>query len=531
MTQSDLKSGSASRTPKRGSRESTPPNRGSAELSRGARVIAFIEKFCLVPEGKLVGQPMVLDPFQKRFILAVYDNPHRTRRAILSMARKNGKTGLIAGLLLAHLVGPEAKLNSQIVAGAMSRDQAALVFSLACKMIQLSARLSELVKITPSGKRLHGLPLNVEFRALAADGKTSHGLSPILIIGDEWGQVKGPQSDFIDALLTAQGAHENPLQLIISTQAATDSDWLSLEIDQAMTGDDPQVVCHLYTAPKGCDLLDDGAMTAANPALGTFRSRADLEQQLREAVNMPSKENTVRNLLLNQRVSTDSPFVSVDVWKANGKDPENFPPPDIPLFGGLDLSARLDLTAFVLVGRIDGVWHVWCWTWTPAKTLAERAKRDRAPYDVWSAKGLLRTTPGASVDYAHVAADMAQICNGLNVQAIAFDRWKIDQLKKELAAIDFDTELVNWGQGYKDMSPSLEYLEGELVNERVAHGMHPLLTMAASNATTVKDPSGNRKLDKSRTTGRIDPLQAFAMAMGLASRMEADPGVWEMEFA
>lgn len=98
-------------------------------MTRGERVIAFIERFCVVPEGKLIGQPMRLDPFQKLFILDIYDNPVGTDMAILSIARKNGKTGLIAGILLAHLVGPEAVQNSQIVSGALSREQASIVFT------------------------------------------------------------------------------------------------------------------------------------------------------------------------------------------------------------------------------------------------------------------------------------------------------------------------------------------------------------------------------------------------------------------
>ena len=134
----------------------------AARLTRAGRVCAFIERLCVVPEGALIGQPMKLLPFQKRFIKDVYDNKAGTRRAILSIARKNGKSGLIAGILLAHLVGPEARRNTQIVSGAMSRDQAALVFNLAAKMVQLSERLSKIVKIVPSGKRLVGLPLNVE---------------------------------------------------------------------------------------------------------------------------------------------------------------------------------------------------------------------------------------------------------------------------------------------------------------------------------------------------------------------------------
>ena len=486
-------------------------------MTRAERVIAFIETYCVTPEGAHVGKPLVLADFQKEFIRAVYDNAQGTRRAYLSIARKNGKSGLIAGLLLAHLIGPEAKQNSQIVSGAMSRDQAALVFNLASKMVMQCPKLSKLVRIVPSGKRLIGLPLNVEFRALAADGRTAQGLSPVLAILDEVGQVRGPQSDFIDAITTSQGAHENPLLIAISTQAASDADLLSIWLDDAATSGDPQIVSHVYAAPADCTLMDRDAWNAANPALGLFRSETDLSAQLEQAQRMPSMENSARNLLLNQRVSTDSPFVSPAVWASCSDAPVAFG--DEPVWAGLDLSARTDLTALVLVGKVGGVWQVHPFFWTPEQGLLDRARRDRAPYDVWTREGHLTTTPGRTIDYEVVARDLAEICAMHNVQGIAFDRWRIDVLQKELGRIGADVPLEPWGQGYASMSPALDALEAELLNERVAHGMHPVLTMCAANATTVRDPAGNRKLDKSRQTGRIDGMQALAMAMGLASSM------------
>ncbi|RYG10352.1 MAG: terminase large subunit [Burkholderiales bacterium] len=494
-------------------------------MTRAERIIAFIERHCPTPDGAHVGKPIVLDAFQRRFIVAVYDNPTGTRRALLSLARKNGKTALIAGLVLAHLVGPEAKLNSQLVSGAMSRDQAALVFNLASKMVQLSPRLSSIVRIIPSGKRLLGLPLNTEYKALAADGKTAHGLSPVLAILDEIGQVRGPQSDFVDAITTSQGAHEAPLLIAISTQAASDADLFSIWLDDAKASNDPRIVCHLYEAPAGCDLLDVTAWKAANPALGLFRSEDDLREQMVQAQRMPSMENTARNLLLNQRVSTESPFVSPDVWKSCGA--VALPFDDGPVYCGLDLSARTDLTALVIVGKVDDVWQVVSHFWTPEQGLIERAKRDRAPYDVWARQGLLHTTPGATVDYEHVAQDMAAVLAGLDVQAVAYDRWRIDLLRKELDKLDADLPLVEWGQGYKDMAPSLDALEAELLNGRMAHGMHPVLAMCAANAVVTKDPTGARKLDKSRATGRIDGMQALAMAMGVAARAEEVGAVYE----
>lgn len=484
-------------------------------MTRAARVIAFIEKHCLTPDGAHVGKPMLLADFQKQFIRDVYDNPAGTRRAILSVSRKNGKSGLIAGLLLAHLVGPEAKLNSQLVSGAMSRDQAALVFNLAAKMVQLSPVLAGIVRIVPSGKRLIGLPLNTEYRALAADGKTAHGLSPVLAILDEIGQVRGPQSDFIDAITTSQGAHAAPLLIAISTQAANDADLLSVWIDDAKTSKDPRIVCQVYEAPKGCDLLDQSAWAAANPALGLFRSLDDLQEQMTQAQRMPSMENSARNLLLNQRVSTVSAFISPGVWQSCAG--QVLPFGDAPVYCGLDLSARCDLTALVIVGKIAGVWHVVAHFWTPEQGLSDRAKRDRAPYDVWHRQGYLHSTPGATIDYEFVASDMTAILSGLNVQAIAFDRWRIDLLKKELDKIGSDLPLVPHGQGFRDMAPALDGLEAELLNARVAHGGHPVLAMCAANAIVIKDPAGGRKLDKSKATGRIDGLQAMAQAFGAAA--------------
>ncbi len=120
-----------------------------------------------------------------------------------------------------------------------------------------------------------------------------------------------------------------------------------------------------------------------------------------------------------------------------------------------------------------------------------------------------------------MAADMLEILDGLDVQAIAFDRWRIGELRRELDKLGAELPLIEWGQGYKDMAPALDALEAELLNQRIAHGAHPVLTMCAANATVTRDPTGARKLDKSRATGRIDGMQALAMAMGAASRAEA----------
>lgn len=498
--------------------------------TRADRICQFIESYCLVPEGALVGTPIVLAKFQKDFIYEVYDNPNKTRRGILSMARKNGKTALTAALLLAHTIGPEAKQNSQIVSGALSRDQAALVFNLASKMIQLSPVLSGLARIIPSGKKIIGLRKNVEYKALAKDGGTAQGLSPIVVILDETGQIVGPNDDFVDALTTSQGAHEEPLLLCISTQAPSDSDLLSIWIDDAIRSEDPHIVCHIHQAPKECEVDDITAWSAANPGIGIFRSRKDVEEQAKQAKRLPSAENTFRNLILNQRISLETLFMAPSVWKTCGEEPE------MEVFNyatchlGLDLSAKTDLTAAVLCAADEGgVIHTLPFVFTPMSGLEERSKRDRAPYEQWVKDGKMIALPGSVIDYTMVAEYLKVELKGMNLGFIHFDRWRADIFKKECDEVGFatDCEWVMVGQGFKDMSPRLETFEQLSLQGKIKHGNHPLLTMAAANAVAVTDPAGNRKLMKNKSSARIDPIIAMAMAVHGAASNSVSESVYE----
>jgi phage terminase large subunit-like protein len=487
----------------------------SDKLTRGERNCRFIEHYLVVPEGQLVGKPVKLSIFQEIFILSVYDNPEITDTAILSIARKNAKTGTIAFLVLVHTVGPEAMQNSRIISGAMSREQAAEVYNLASKCVMLSPKIRDLVRIVPSSKKLVGLPMNVEYQAISAEGKTAHGKSPIVAILDEMGQIRGPQSDFVDAITTAQGAYDTPLLIYISTQSATDADLFSLLIDDAKTNKHSKTICHVYAADPKAELLDEDQWQAANPALGVFRSLEDMRKQAEKASRMPSFESTFRNLNLNQRVSIVNPFVSRSVWETCGREVSSMD--GFTVYCGLDLSMRTDLTAFVVIGQdSEGDWHVWPFFWTPEVGLRDRSHRDRQPYDLWVQQGWLMTTPGATVDYGFIVQSMSDILSGCEVASIGYDRWRIDLLKREAENAGIEFPFAEFGQGFKDMSPALDNLESVLLNGSLRHGMHPVLTMCAANAVTVKDPAGNRKLDKSKATGRIDGMVALAMAVGVA---------------
>ncbi len=477
----------------------------------------FMESWLIVAEGSLIGQPFKLDLFQQVFLYAVYDNPRTTRRAFLSMARKNGKTALIAGIVAAHIIGPEARRNTQIRSGAQSREQAALVFEHAKKMLQMTPALDGLYKPVSSHKSILGINLNVDFRSISAEASTAHGLSPVLAILDEIGQIIGPVDPFVDAITTSQGAHDDPLLIAISTSAASDADLFSVWCDDAERSDDPHNVCHVYSAEPECDLLDEKQWRYANPALGNFRNRLDLENQLKQASRLPTLEAGARNLLLNQRVSLVNKWLAPSVWKANKAKPDWQVFQEYGAYIGLDLSQRKDLTCAVLAQKDeDGFTHLWCFAFTPLDGIKERSKQDRIPYDQWVRDGLMYGVPGKTVDYDWVAQFLKKEVadKGVEILSIEFDRWRIAEFKKACERAEFITWTVfnEVGQGYKDQSPRIDAFETALLQDKIKHGNHPLLTLGASSAIAIKDPAGNKKLDKSKSSNKIDTIVASVMA-------------------
>lgn len=469
----------------------------------------------------------MLREWQRKIIRGIYNTP--TRRAIISFGRKNAKTTLSAFLLLLHTCGPEARANSQLYSAAQSRDQASILFALAAKVVRMSPDLNSVVVVRDTAKQLFCPELGTLYRALSADASTAYGLSPVFTVHDELGQVRGPRSELYEALETAGGAQEAPLSIIISTQAPTDSDLLSMLIDDAKSGADQKTKLWLYSAPEDLDPFSDEAIRAANPALGDFLNATEVREQAEAARRMPSRESNYRNLILNQRISQTSPFIPRAVWVACAGEVDFGAFNRGPVFIGIDLSARNDLTALAMIAQDDErVWHAAVEFFAPLHGIRDRALRDRAPYDVWSQQGLLTATPGASVDYTIVAARLCELCDDYDVAVIAFDRWRIDVLKAELSKLGRELPLQEFGQGFKDMSPALDAIESELLNGRVRHGGHAVLTSCASNAIVVRDPAGNRKLDKAKSTGRIDGLQALAMAFGVAVANEpVGTSFWE----
>ncbi len=485
---------------------------------------------------------MKLRPWQRKVIRSIYDSP--TRRAIISFGRKNGKTALAAVLTLLHLVGPEARPNSQLFSAAQSREQAAILFALAAKIVRMSPELRDYVGVRDTAKQLFVPELGTLYRALSAEASTAYGFSPVFMVHDELGQVRGPRSELYEALETAAGAQDEPLSIVISTQAPNDADLLSLLIDDAATGTDPRQKVFLFSAPMDLDPFSEAAIKAANPAYGDFLNTQEVRDQAEGARRLPAREAAYRNLVLNQRVHAEAPWISLSAWKACEAEIDRMELVGRGCFGGLDLSGKNDLTALALVFPAQ-VNTAIAFFWVPEDGIHERAARDRVPYDVWRERGFLYTTPGKSIDYAFAAMKVREAIEEFGLRELAFDRWRIDDFDRELRELGIPTEKVDFGkdpngapdlilrphgQGYKDMAPAVDLLETDVLNSRLQVERNPVMTMCSANAVVTMDPTGSRKFDKrpGKSTGRIDGIVALAMARRCAGlNSNVGPSVYE----
>jgi phage terminase large subunit-like protein len=315
--------------------------------------------------------------------------------------------------------------------------------------------------------------------------------------------------------------------VVISTQAATDGDLLSILIDDALSGKDPAIKVRLRTAPMDADPFDIETIRMANPALGDFQNESEVLRMAENARRMPSREAHFRNLVLNQRVEASNPFVPQSVWMSCADEPRDF----TVAYGGLDLSETSDLTAFTLVSPEGDVHSTF---WLPEEGLADRSRRDRVPYDVWAKEGFLNTTPGRSIEYSYVAEHIVKVFQRYSIRKIAFDRFNMRHLRPWLVQAGLpesviDDRFQDFGQGFVSMSPALRVLESMILNGRLRHGGHPILTMCAANSVVKADEAGNRKLDKKRSRGRIDGMVALSMACAVMSEDQHEKPVYPMD--
>lgn len=490
-----------------------------AGLSRAGRVIAFLESLPITA-GAHAGRKMKLRPWQRQEIEAVYRADGKGRRIVrtwlFTLPRKNGKTALAAGLALCHLVGPEAEPRGQVYSAAADRNQAALLYAEMRAIIDAVDWMQQRIIVRDFNKHLEDAETGSIYQALSADARTKHGFSASFIVYDELAQA--PNRDLYDVLTTSTAARAEPLTVVISTQNADPLHVMSELVDygrQVIDGtiEDPTFHATIYSAPMDADPWAEETWRACNPALGDFRSLEEMRTSAKQAQRIPARESAFRLLYLNQPVEADDRFIHAADWLACKAEIDRAALIGKRCWAGLDLSSTRDLSALVLYFPDDGG-AILPFFWCPADELDKREDVDRVPYRTWARAGLIEPTPGRSINKQAIALRLADVAQQYRLQAVAYDRWSIEELRRIMADEGIRLPLVEFGQGYKDFSPALAATESAILDRRITHDGSPILTWNLANAVVDTDPAGNRKLSKDRARERIDGLVALAMALG-----------------
>jgi len=439
-----------------------------------------------------------------------------------------GKSELAAAIALL-LTCADGEERAEVYGCAADRNQASIVFNVAADMVRMCPALAKRVKILDSMKRLIYQPTGSIYQVLSADVGNKHGFNTHGVVFDELHTQ--PNRKLFDVMTKGSGdARMQPLYFLITT-AGDNQNSICWEVHQKALDiingrkHDATFYPVIFGAGPEEDWTDPKVWKKANPSLGITVGIDKVKAACESAKQNPAEENSFRQLRLNQWVKQAVRWMPMDKW-----DKCAFPVDATALegrvcYGGLDLSSSTDITAFVLVfppADEDDMYSVLPFFWIPEESIDLRVRRDHVNYDLWQRQGFLMTTEGNVVHYGFIERFIEELGTKYNIREIAFDRWGAVQMTQNLEALGFT--VVPFGQGFKDMSPPTKELMKLTLEQKVAHGGHPILRWMMDNIFIRSDPAGNIKADKEKSTEKIDGAVATIMALDRAIRCGNDRG-------
>ena len=488
--------------------------------------VNFIECLCHT-KGTWAGKPFKLLSWQEQSIRDIFGviKPNGYRQfntAYIEIPKKMGKSELAAAVALLLCCG-DGEERAEVYGCAADRQQASIVFEVAADMVRMCPALNKRVKILTATKRIIYNPTNSFYQVLSAEAYSKHGFNIHGVVFDELHTQ--PNRKLFDVMTKGSGdARMQPLYFLITT-AGTDTKSICYETHQKaidiLEGRkiDPTFYPVIYGAEEGDDWTDPKVWKKANPSLGITVGLDKVKAACESAKQNPAEENAFRQLRLNQWVKQAIRWMSMEKWD---KCAFTVNPEDLEgrvCYGGLDLSSTTDITAFVLVFPPEyetDKYLILPYFWIPEEQMDLRVRRDHVPYDVWERQGFLQTTEGNVVHYGYIEKFIENLGEKYNIREIAFDRWGAVQMVQNLEGMGFT--VVPFGQGFKDMSPPTKELMKLVLEERIAHGGHPILRWMMDNIFIRTDPAGNIKADKEKSTEKIDGAIATIMGLDRAIR-------------
>ena len=502
---------------------------------KAEKVVKFINNLKHT-KGVWHGVPFDLLPWQDKIIKDIFgnvkDNGYRKyNTAYVEIPKKNGKSEIAAAIAL-YLTCADNEWGAEVYGCAADRQQASIVFDVAVDMVDQCPALKKRIKPVISQKRLVYMPLGSFYQVLSSEAFSKHGLNVHGVIFDELHAQ--PNRELYDVMTKGSGdARMQPLFFLITT-AGTDRNSICYEVHQKaediLRGKkiDKTFYPVIYGTADNEDWGDEANWYKANPSLGHTIPIEKVRDTFNSAKENPAEENIFRQLRLNQWVKQSVRWMPMDVWNKCSFEVNIEKLKGRECYGGLDLSSTNDITAFVLVFppiTEDDKYYVLPFFWIPEDNLKLRVKRDHVPYDVWKKQGFLETTEGNVIHYGFIENFIDQLGTQFNIKEIAFDRWGAVQMVQNLDGLGFT--VVPFGQGYKDMSPPTKELMKITLEQKIAHGGHPVLSWMMDNIFVRTDPAGNIKPDKEKSTEKIDGAVALIMALDRAIRHESKESVYE----
>ena len=494
--------------------------------------VAFIENLCHT-KGTWAGKPFELIDWQEQIIRDLFGTlkPNGYRQfntAYIEIPKKQGKSELAAAVALLLTCG-DGEERAEVYGCAADRQQAAIVFDVAADMVRMCPALSKRVKILASQKRLIYTPTNSFYQVLSAEAYSKHGFNIHGVVFDELHTQ--PNRKLFDVMTKGSGdARMQPLYFLITT-AGTDTHSICYETHQKAKDIiegrkiDPTFYPVIYGADESDDWTDPKVWKKANPSLDITVGIDKVKAACDSAKQNPGEENAFRQLRLNQWVKQAVRWMPMEKWDNCAFAVDEDELEGRVCYGGLDLSSTTDITAFVLVFPPldeDDKYIILPYFWIPEDNLTLRVNRDHVPYDVWERQGYLQTTEGNVVHYGFIEQFIERLGERFNIREIAFDRWGAVQMVQNLEGMGFT--VVPFGQGFKDMSPPTKELMKLVLEQKIAHGGHPVLRWNMDNIYIRTDPAGNIKADKEKSTEKIDGAVATIMALDRAIRCGNDHG-------
>lgn len=484
-------------------------------------------------KGQWRGVPFDLLPWQDLIIRDLFgtvkgNGCRQYNTAYVEVPKKNGKSELAAAIALYMACG-DGEWGAEVYGCASDRQQASIVFDVAVDMVEQCPALRKRIKPVMSVKRLVYKPTNSFYQVLSAEAYTKHGLNVHAVIFDELHAQ--PNRELFDVMTKGSGdARTQPLYFLITT-AGTDRHSVCFEQHQKAEDIiqgrkiDTTFYPVIYGAGDDEDWKSEAVWYQANPSLGYTIDIEKVRNACQSAEDNPAEENIFRQLRLNQWVKQSTRWMQMDKWDACA-----FPVDEADLagkecYGGLDLSSSVDITAFVLVfpPRDDTENYILLpYFWIPEENMIKRVRRDHVPYDVWAKQGFLMTTEGNVIHYGFIENFIDSLGKKFHIKEIAFDRWGAVQMVQNLEGLGLT--VIPFGQGFKDMSPPSKELMKLTLEQKLAHGGHPVLRWMMDNIFVRTDPAGNIKPDKEKSTEKIDGAVAAIMALDRAIRNGGSTG-------